>query len=296
MAIRFSDALNSRLAGKEGLRKLLSNSQIIFFTGSQPTSANDSKGTSQEIIAFTSGDLQLTEEVLGTAEFDLTGITTAETITSITVSGVEILGATITYDTSATATAALVAAQINSYLGAIDFKATSSAETVTIAAPNGSGIDLNDATIVAAGTGVWNAASSHFQSNGVAATTTPNTWSTGDGRFATGNGGSTAGVAAANGLTFDVQSDGAGLSPAEEVFYIGKPTGETWKGKERTVSDLVMLLPRQSLPVSLTGTPTLLVGAGLSPLLVTTVLLQPLVRLVISGLTFPLAQAAQMPS
>lgn len=226
MAIRFSDAATALMAGDSGLRRALSNASITFYTGSQPASANDSYGSSQPIISFTLSDGVLTPEVQGNALFDLTGITTAETITSITVGGFEILGATITYATSATATAAAVAAQINKYNGVLDINATSSAETVTITAPKNAGIALNNATIVATGTGVWNGAASHFKSNAVAATATPHTYSSGNGRFASGAGGSTAGVAAANGLTFDVPVDNTTTS----TYDLSKPTSETWSG------------------------------------------------------------------
>lgn len=225
MAIRFSDAATALMAGDSGLRRALANASITFFTGTQPASANDSYGTSQPIISFTLADGQLTSEVIATAVFDLTGITTGETITSITVGGFEILGSTITYATSSAATTAAVAAQINNYNGVIDINAVyASGDTLTIYAPRSSGIALNNATIVAAGTAVWNGAASHFKSNAVAATATPNTYSSGNGRFGTGAGGSTAGIAAVNGLTFDTPIDGT------TSFNLVKPAGQVWKG------------------------------------------------------------------
>ena len=226
MAIRFSDAATALMAGDSGLRRALSNASITFFTGSQPTSANDSYGSSQPIISFTLSDLQQTQEVRATAQFDVAGITGVETITSITIGGYEILGSTITYATSDTNTATLIANQINKYNGVIDFNATASTTVVTVTAPRNSGIQLNNATIVATGTGVWNGASSHFKSNGVAATATPNTYNAGNGRFGSGAGGATAGVAAANGLTFDVPVD----NPTNSSFDLSKPASETWSG------------------------------------------------------------------
>jgi hypothetical protein len=225
MAIRFSDAATALMAGDTGLRRALSNASVTFFTGTQPASANESYGSAQPIISFTLSDGVLTQEVQALAVFDFTGITTAETLTSVTVSGIEILGATVTYATSDTATAAAIAAQINKYNGALDINATSSGTSVTVYAPKNSGTALNNATIVATGTGVWNGAAAHMKSGAVAATATPNTWSSGNGRFGSGAGGNTAGVAAANGLTFDVPVDDT------TSYKLSKPSTETWKGK-----------------------------------------------------------------
>lgn len=226
MAVRFSDAATALMAGDLGLRRALSNCSMTFFTGSQPTSANDSYGSAQPIISYTLTDGVLTQEVTALALLDFTGITTAETITSITVSGIEILGATVTFAVDVATTIALIAAQINTFQGALDVNAVvTSATAVTLYAPKNAGIALNNATIVASGTGVWNGAAAHTQSGGVAATATPNTWSSGNGRFGSGAGGNTAGIAAANGLTFNTPVD------ATTAYSLVKPTAQVWKGK-----------------------------------------------------------------
>lgn len=59
MAIRFSDAATALIIGDTGLKGAITGSKIHFFSGSQPSSANDSSGTSQPIIAFTASGLGL---------------------------------------------------------------------------------------------------------------------------------------------------------------------------------------------------------------------------------------------
>jgi hypothetical protein len=224
MAIRFSDAATALMAGDAGLRRALSNAKIVFYTGSQPTSANDSYGSAQPIIAFSVSDGAVTDDVQALAVFDFTGVATGETVTSITVGGFEILGATVT--SVANSIGSLLAAQINKYLGPIDFTASASGETVTVYSPKNSGTAFNNASIVAGGTAVWTGAASHMKSGAVASSANPNTWSAGNGRFGSGGGGNTAGVAGANGLTFDWPVNNTTTS----TYDLSKPSTETWSG------------------------------------------------------------------
>jgi hypothetical protein len=230
MAIRFSDAATALQAGDAGLRRALANCSLTFFTGTQPTSANDSYGSSQPIISFTNADGVLTADVPAVAVYDLTGWTTADTLTSITVASYEVLGTaatTINFTNYATATlaAAAVAAQINNYLGAIDFTASSSGATFTIYAPKNSGAVFNNAAVIV--TGVC-ASAGHIKSGGTpeTANATPYTF-TGNGRFGNATGGGTVGVAAANGLTFMAPAN----NTTDLTYDLIKPTSEVWKGK-----------------------------------------------------------------
>lgn len=206
MAIRLSDGFKTALAGGLGYYDLLRDSVFQIYEGTQPANANAApSGTLLATVTDTSGTL--TAETRAIALISLTGVTTAETITSISINGIEVLGATVTYATSATATAVLLADAINSYRSQPDFNAIASSESVTIYAPKNTGIAYNNATIIAAGTAVWNGAASHFTSGAVAANATPYTWSSGNGRFGSGAGGNTAGVAAVNGLKFTFPAD-----------------------------------------------------------------------------------------
>lgn len=81
------------------------------------------------------------------ASFRVTGGDASSDITSITVDGVEVLGATVGWATSNTATAEAIAAQINSSLTAPEYTAISiENEVIVIATDQGSGI--NDAPVL----------------------------------------------------------------------------------------------------------------------------------------------------
>lgn len=208
MAIRLSDAAAYALTGDQGLRKALSNSHIVFYTGTQPLSANASIGSSQAIISFTKNDGQFTPETRAQWKFAITDTTAGDTVTTIYIGGFEILGGTVTATTSVdNDLAALVAAQINTNIRNCDFTATASTNNVTITAPKGTGTAWNLAAIVCAGSGVT------FTYDPV------------------GGGVKTSGITALNGITFDDPLNGSSLSPAQDVYYIAKPSGETWSGK-----------------------------------------------------------------
>lgn len=207
MAIRLSDAACALMAGDVGLRRALANAHMVFYTGSQPSSANSSIGTSQPIVAFTKDDSVLTEETLATRAIVFSGLTGTAGLSALKLDNIEILGTTITNTTLATI-ADDIAEQINAFVGNAGITATSdSIDTVTVTAPKGSGAAFNAAVL--AGT----------ESGTVTAT------ETGGGAVVV------TGVAAVNGLTFSIAADGAGLTPAESNFYISKPAAETWKGK-----------------------------------------------------------------
>ena len=207
MSIRLSDAAAALMAGDVGLRRALANAYMVFYTGSQPSSANGSIGTSQPIVAFTLDDGVMTEETLAQWEIVFSGISGTAGLISLKLDNIEVLGATTT-DTTLAGVADAVAAQVNEFIGNAGVTASSdSVDTVTITAPKGSGVAWNSAVL--AGT----------ESGTITATET------------TAGAATVAGVAAVNGLTFDVAADGASLSPAESNFYISKPSSETWKGK-----------------------------------------------------------------
>jgi hypothetical protein len=101
-------------------------------------------------------------EVLSTAAFNITGGSgnTAATgsvtltggasgnISSITVGGTEILGATVNFNTDLTTTATAVKNQINAYTGTSGYTATSSGAVITITGPVATGADINGLSAV----------------------------------------------------------------------------------------------------------------------------------------------------
>ncbi len=205
--IRFSDAAAALLAGDGGLRRALSGAHMVFYTGTQPASANATPGTSQPIISFTKDDGVFVAETRPQWEIVFSGITGTAGLSSLKIDNWEILGATVTADSLADV-ADDVATQINANLANVDFRASSDGvDTVTITGPKGVGAAMNSCVI--AGT----------ESGTITCT------ETGAGAV------SVSGVNSSNALAFDVPANGTGLTPAEEVFYIAKPSGATWKGK-----------------------------------------------------------------
>jgi hypothetical protein len=199
MAIRYSDAATALQAGETGLRQALSNANITFFTGTQPTSANDSYGSSQPIINFTLADGVLTNETKTVWETTLSGLTGTAGFSSIKVGGFEILGATITSTTLPLILTA-VCNQINDYQGNLGFSATNDGATkIQVIAPKGTGANYSGVAI---------------------AYTTSGTIT------ATGTAITTAGVAAVNGLTFNPPSN----NTIDVTYDLSKPASETWSG------------------------------------------------------------------
>src|SRR3546814_4765983 len=81
-------------------------------------------------------------EVLATGSIDVTGGTASigvNTVASITVDGVDILGSAVDWTGSNSATATAVAAQINSNTSSPEYSATASGPTVIISAATGTG-------------------------------------------------------------------------------------------------------------------------------------------------------------
>jgi hypothetical protein len=207
MAIRLSDAAAALMAGDVGLRRALANAHMVFYTGSQPATANDAKGTAQPIVAFTGDDSVLTEEALATWVITFSAITATAGLSSLKLDNIEILGSTV-LNTALGTVADDVADAINAFVNNAGITAVSDGvSAVTVSAPKGSGASWNAAILLGVESGTITATE------------------TGAGAIVV------TGVQSLNGLTFDVAADGADLVPAEANFYIAKPAGETWKGK-----------------------------------------------------------------
>jgi hypothetical protein len=87
-------------------------------------------------------------EVLSFTSFTVTGGTGAGSMTALTIDGVDVLGATVTWAVSNSNTAALIAAQINSNVSAPDYTAASDGVRVTISALAGTGAAPNGRAVV----------------------------------------------------------------------------------------------------------------------------------------------------
>lgn len=190
MALRISTALRNFLLTGGSLKDALQNGQIKVYSGAQPSSPDDApSGTLLATITKSSG--ARTAEVLSSGSVTLTGGSSGS-VDSITVDGVNIMpeGA-ISYATSLSNTASLVAAAINQGLSSPEYTASASGAVITIKAKRGTGAGPN--TFV------------------VAATTTTLTHTDVD---------MSGGVAAVNGLTLAAASAGS----------VGKKSTETWSG------------------------------------------------------------------
>ena len=90
-------------------------------------------------------------ETLATVFFDITAGTNSagvNALNSITIAGVEVLGAVVDWVTSNNTTAANIAAQINTYVSAPEYSAVAVAQRVTISAAAGTGAGPNGFTVV----------------------------------------------------------------------------------------------------------------------------------------------------
>lgn len=191
MAVRLSTYSRNFILNWGSLKQLLSGGEVRVFSGSQPASADDAE-TGTLLVTLTASSGARTAETRATGTVVLTG--TSGDVTGITLAGYEILGSTISFDTSLTITAALVAAAINKYARKLQVEATSSGATITIYAPRGAG--------------VW-------------AGTIATTVSGGDlGKTDTAVGTAVTGVNSANGLLFNAAAAGS----------LAKDSAQTWSG------------------------------------------------------------------
>ena len=201
MSIRFSDAATALMAGDVGLRRALANSNITFYTGTQPTTANDSIGSSQPIISFTNADAVFTANVEQTWRVTFSAYTPTTNITAVKIDNLDILGGTVSFGADIATGCAAVAAAINANIYNCDFTATATSTQVLIQAPRASGAFFNSGVL------------SVTKSGGTLTATV-------DGVITTG-------VTGANGLTFD-----APVANVDTTTYdLVKPVAQVWKGK-----------------------------------------------------------------
>jgi len=159
MAKQLSAFAASFLEGRGSWGELLQNGLLMFYTGSQPATA-DAAATGTACVRFSKAAGAVTKEVLATTIIDFTS--TTGNCTALTIGGLDIIGGAVTYS-SPSALATAVAAAINARRNTVIYSALANANSVTITAPKNSGITLNGLTVavtVAAGTVAINAGSS----------------------------------------------------------------------------------------------------------------------------------------
>jgi hypothetical protein len=189
MTFRLSTGIRNFLNKQGSIDDALRNGWIEIYSGSQPSSA-DAAATGTLLCTISNASGALTHEVLSSGTVTLnTGA--SGSVTSITVNSVEVLGATVAFNTTLSQTATDVAAQINRYRSVPDYTASASGAVVTINPRPGTGTGPN----------------------GYVVATTATTITKTDVNMA-------GGVAAVNGLSFDVSTSGV----------MPKLTTQTWSG------------------------------------------------------------------
>lgn len=161
---------------------------MMIYEGAAPSSA-DAAVTGTLLSKVTKASGSHTAEVLATGLIALTGGASGN-VSSITIDSYEILGATVSFDTDLTTTAANIVKQINRYTKTPNWvTATSSGTIITLSAINGTGTTLNGKTIAVTSVTITT------QINGVSSVTM-------------GGAGATAGVASVNGLEYNFTTTG----------------------------------------------------------------------------------------
>jgi hypothetical protein len=187
MTARFSTGFRNAINKEGGIDSSLRNGSITIYSGTQPATA-DAAATGSPLCILTNNSGALTYEVQSSGNITLTG-GAGGAVNTLTVNGVDILGAAVPFNSTLNQTALDVASQINRYKSEPDYIATASGAVVTILALPGKGTLPNGFT--------------------VAATTTTLTATTGN---------MAGGVAPVNGLLFDQSIAGVLSKLATQVW------------------------------------------------------------------------------
>lgn len=118
----------------------------IFYGAAQPASA-DAATTGTLLCRITSASLARTAEVLSSGTVTLTGGASGS-VGTLTVNGVEVMGALVNFNATLTQTATDIAAQINRFRSVPDYSASASGAVVTIKALPGTGVGPNTFAVV----------------------------------------------------------------------------------------------------------------------------------------------------
>lgn len=189
MTLRISTGLRNFINSLGSYTDALWNGEMRIRTGAQPASA-DAAETGTLLCTVTASAAARTAEVLATGTVTLTG-GAAGSVNTVTVNGIDILGAAVNFNGTLNQTATDVAAQINRHKSAPNYTAEASGAVITIKALPGTGASVNTFAVSATLTTIT---ASYVNMAG--------------------------GVNAANGLKFDFSSAGA----------MAAQTGQTWAG------------------------------------------------------------------
>ena len=142
---KYSTGIRDAVLSQDDLRTLVKNGKLLIYSGSQPTDADSAVSGTLLCQIAANATYAWTAETLAQGKVTCTWTTGADSVTSITASTVEILGATVpigpaTANTTLAAFTDAVALQINKY-NPLGIKASSGGSNgiVTLTAPYGVG-------------------------------------------------------------------------------------------------------------------------------------------------------------
>lgn len=127
------------------MKGALHNGQLEIYSGAQPATA-DAAPTGTLLATITAASGSRTAEVLASGTATLAGSSGA--VTGMTINSVQIMDASVPFNTSLTQTAADVATMINNSRSSPDYTATSSGAVVTVRPMRGTGASVNTFALV----------------------------------------------------------------------------------------------------------------------------------------------------
>jgi hypothetical protein len=152
MTARLSTGMANYLNKYGSVDGALRGGWIDIFSGSQPSSA-DAAPTGTLLTKVTSSSLALVNEVQAQGSLTLSSGTTGS-IDTVTVNGVNVLGASVPFNGTLTQTALDLAAQINRYKSSPDYTAIANGNVVTLYASLGAAATPNGYVVATSGTGI----------------------------------------------------------------------------------------------------------------------------------------------
>jgi hypothetical protein len=143
------------MAGIGSFKDSFNNGRMEIYTGAQPVTA-DAAVTGTLLCTITANGAAFTPEVLATGSVTLsTGA--AGSVNTVTVNGVDILGAAIPFNTTLTQTATDVANQINEFHTATEYIASASGTVITLTSVRGTGVATNGFVVACTSTTITTA-------------------------------------------------------------------------------------------------------------------------------------------
>ncbi len=139
--LQLSDGLRDFLIDGGSFKQAFSGGVLKIYDATQPATANAAI-TGAELVEITDNSGSHTAEVAGAGSVQLTAGASGS-VDTITVSGIEVLGVSVAFDTSLNQTASNVADQINLNPANYLVKASVSTDTVTLTSKPGMGALLN---------------------------------------------------------------------------------------------------------------------------------------------------------